>query len=442
MAKKSRDNTRQLRILSQAAMLEEARTPYLVRTTMLIVCFSFIAFIAWASFTQITERSTAAGEIVPSGYVQSIQHLEGGIVEEILIRDDNKVDKGQILIRLEGSALLSDRERTQTRLQLLELQAARLHSFLNDDRAIYEAASNRHQQLSSSQGKILDAMIDAHTKEKELIRRQITQKKEQLNLLQQELATARKNLEVVEASFATQNQLYQERLVAETTYLNAVRELNNQQGKVDSLQIKLLQAKDLINEYEIRLQSSISTAKNMALQQLGEVEQELAESKELYEKLSNQVRRLALRAPTEGIVKGLSVHTVGGVIAPGSQLMEIVPTSGELLAEIKISPSDIGHIKVGDPAIIKITSYDFTRYGAIDGSISGLSATTFTDEQRRSYYKGMVTLDKDYLGNTPGKNRILPGMIVNADIITGEKSLLEYFLKPIHKALNSAFIER
>lgn len=442
MAKQSRDKTKQLRILSQSAMLEEARTAYLVRTTMLIICFSFIAFVTWAAFAQITERTTAIGEIVPSGYVQSIRHLEGGIVERILVHDDQNVSKGEILIQMSGEAILNDYGRIQGKLHLLELQAARLLSFLSNDRTVYDNVSARYPQLASSEGKILESMIDAHEKEKKLIRQQITQKKEQVNFLQQELVTAKKNLKVIKKSFSTQDTLYQERLVAESTYLTIVRELNEQQGKADSLAIRILQAKELITEYEIRLQSTISTANSKALQQLGTVESEQADTKELFEKIERQVNRLAVLSPLDGIVKGLSIHTVGGVIAPGSQLMEIVPTTGELLAEIKISPNDIGHIKVGHPVIIKITSYDFARYGAIDGTIKGLSATTFTNDQGLSFYKGIVTLEKGYVGKQAGKNIILPGMIVNADIITGQKSLLEYFLKPIHKALNSAFIER
>jgi HlyD family type I secretion membrane fusion protein len=122
--------------------------------------------------------------------------------------------------------------------------------------------------------------------------------------------------------------------------------------------------------------------------------------------------------------------------------MEIVPTEGEIFAEVRISPNDIGHIKVGYPVIVKISSYDFTRYGSVDGTVKGLSATTFVDEKGQSFYRGVITMEKNYLGEQPGNNMILPGMIVNADIITGTKSLLEYFLKPIHRALNSAFTER
>ncbi len=442
MGRKGKDSKNQLRLLSQSAMLEEARTPYLIRTTMLLICLGFIAFVAWAGIAQITEKATALGEIVPSGHVQSVQHLEGGIVDAILVRDEHHVKKGQVLIRMSGEAIKSDLKRLRKKLQILDLQIARFHSFLTGDYSTLEKLTNEHDDLSTSQRLILEGMIEASLRGQEVIQRQITQKEEQVRLLQRELATAREGLTIARTAFATQNELFNERLVSETTYLAVVKEMNEQQGKVDTLQIKIIQGRDLIGEYESRLQSTISEAREKVLQKLGDVEEKRFETQDLYEKALLQVNRLEVRAPTNGVVKGLEVNTIGGVIRPGSRLMEIVPSGGELFAEVKVSPNDIGHIKIGYPVIIKVTSYDFSRYGSIDGKVTGLSATTFTNEQGQSFYKGLISLGKNYVGNVEGRNVILPGMIVNVDIITGTKSLLAYFLKPIHKALNSAFSER
>ncbi len=442
MAQSTKDKMSQLRLLSQSAMLEEARAPYLIRTTMLLICFCFIAFVTWAGFAQITERTTAVGEIVPSEYIQLIQHLEGGIVEEILVRDDFSVKKGQVLIRLRGESVHSDLKRVRKKLINWKLQVARLQSFLTGDHTEFDRLSNEHSEISVSQKEILVGMLEANRREEEVVEQQIVQKKEQVRLLKRELATAREGLVIAKTAFKTQDELFKERLVSETTYLAVVKEMNEQQGKVDTLAIRIHQAKDLISEYELRLQSTISETRDTVLQKLGEAEAEQFETQELYEKLLLQVKRLAVQSPTDGIVKGLEVHTIGGVISPGSKLMEIVPSEGELYAEVKVSPNDIGHIKVDHPVIIKVTSYDFSRYGSIDGQVTGLSATTFTSEKGQSFYKGVISLGKNYVGNTPGQNIILPGMIVNVDIITGKKSLLAYFLKPIHKAFNSAFSER
>ncbi len=442
MAQKNRDKTEQLRILSQSVMLEEARTPYLIRTTMLIICLAFFVFVGWTSFTKIKEMARTNGEIVPSSYVQSIQHLEGGIVREILVRDDDAVKKGQVLIRLQGESVRSDYSRVIGKLNFLRLRAAGLRAFISGDRQEFDRLCSQNDEQSSTEEEILAVMLDSLKREQKILKQQLIQKEEQKKLLQQELSTARKSLTIARTSFKTQDKLYKERLVSETTYLAVVREMNQLQGQVNSLQIKINQAEDAIGEYQWRLQSIVTEAKDKALQQLAGVENDLEETNKIKEKLQQQIARLDIRSPVNGLVKGLEIHTVGGVIAPGRQLMEIVPAGSDLLAEVKISPNDIGHIKVGFPVIVKITSYDFSRYGAINGTVSGLSATTFANQRGQTYYKGMVTLEKNYVGNNPQQNLILPGMIVNADIITGEKSLLAYFLKPIYKALNSAFRER
>lgn len=443
MAKHNKSTTKQLRILSQSAMLEESQTPYLIRTSMLIICFSFIAFVGWSAVTQIKEMARTTGEITPSSHVQIIQHLEGGIVEEILVHDDDLVKAGQVLLKLQGENVQGDYKRIRAKFKDLEFKMARLRTFLTSDpthiQSIREKYSNEGSRTDS---KILEGMIKAYEQEQEVIKQQLTQKQKQVSLYKKELATAQKALEIAETAFATQEELYQERLVPETTYLGALREINNQRGEVDSLHIKIQQALDTIKEYEWRLQSMGSTTKEQALQRLGDLEGEFQETRELMAKLQKQIDRLAIRSPVAGIVKGLEIHTVGGVIAPGSPIMEIVPVESELQAEIRISPNDIGHIKAGHSAIVKVTSYDFSRYGSIDGKVTGLSATTFTGEKGQTFYKGIVTMDKNYVGKTPGQNIILPGMIVNVDIITGEKSLLAYFLKPIHKALSSSFTER
>jgi HlyD family secretion protein/adhesin transport system membrane fusion protein len=441
MARKNRNKTEQLRILSQSAMLEEARTPYLVRTTMLIICLAFFIFVTWTAFTKIKEMARTTGEIIPSSYIQSIQHLEGGIVKEILVRDDDSIKKGQVLIRLEGENVHADYKRVLAKLHHLRLKAARLRAFISGNREEFNRLSKKISRHSTEED-LLASMLDGLKRQQEILNQQLNQKKEQKKLLEEQLETAKKALQIAKTAFKTQNQLYKERLVAETTYLAVVREMNQQQGQVNQLTVKVNQAREAISEYEWRLQSLLVETRNKALEKLGSIEGEMAETEALQKKLADQIARLDIRSPVDGLVKGLEVHTIGGVIAPGRQLMEIVPAGSDLLAEVKISPNDIGHIKVGYPVIVKITSYDFSRYGAINGTVTGLSATTFANQHGQTFYKGMISLEKNYVGNTEGQNMILPGMIVNADIITGEKSLLAYFLKPIYKAMNSAFSER
>lgn len=434
MTKKTKhDNNQQLRLLGLTAVLEEATTPYLIRTSTLIVSVAFLSFLVWTGFAKIKEVARTVGEIVPSGHIQVIQHLEGGIVDEILVEEDELVNPGQVLLRIRGESIKADHARLMTRKSLLEQRHARLTAFLNDENP---------PDSSRPDNAVLSGMFLAQSDEVQVLKEQIVQKNEQIGLLKREQATILKNLSIAKESFQTQKELYEERLVPQTNYLNALQEINARKGQLDAMVIQIRQAEQAVKEFEWRLQSLGSKSKDNVLQQLAVLEDDLAENKELIDKLNQQISRLELRSPVHGLVKGLEIHTIGGIIPPGQPLMEIVPLDEELVAEVKVSPNDIGHIKTGDHVTVKVTAFDFSRYGSIDGTVSALSATTFTNPQGAPYYKGMIKLDKHYVGNNPEMNKVLPGMIVNADIITGEKSLLAYLLKPIHRSLNSAFIER
>ncbi len=424
-----------MRLLGLTAVLEEATTPYLVRTSTLIISLAFISFLVWTGFAKIKEVARTIGEIVPSGHVQVIQHLEGGMVAEILIQEDELVKKGQILLRIRGESIKADLSRLVTRQSYIREREDRLKGFLDSEQSAQKT-------IEGEEYNILSGMLVAQQHEKEVLKEQIIQKNEQILLLKQEKKTVLKNLEIAEQSFSTQKELYEERLVPQTNYLNALQEITARRGQLGTMDIQITQAENSVKEFEWRLQSHNSKSRDDILQQLGLVKNEMVENKALIAKLETQIKRLELRSPTDGIVKGLEIHTIGGVIPPGQPLMEIVPLNEELLAEVKVSPADIGHVKKGDHVTVKVTTFDFSRYGSINGTITGLSATTFTNEQGAPYYKGVIKLDKHYVGDNPEMNKVLPGMIVNADVITGEKSLLAYLLKPIHRSLNSAFIER
>lgn len=440
--KNRKDVNKQLRLLGQAAILEEAKTPYAIRLTLLMICFAVLAFIGWASVSQIKEVARTVGEIVPSGHVQIIQHLEGGIIESIAVKDDQLVEAGQVLLSISGEVIKAEHDRLTTRQRILTERRDRLQAYISTTGGQEGSASEPQVSVADGQRLILEGMLQAHQMETSVIQKQIDQKIEQIDLLRQEKNTEQKNLEIAEASFVTQEQLYNERLVPEYIYLNALQEKNARSGRLAAIEIEIRQAEQALREYQWRLKAIGSNSRETALQEIGMLESEISENSSILKRLAKQAERLVLRSPVKGVVKGLETHTIGGVVGPGQKLLEIVPLENELVAEVKINPADIGHIGVGDPVNVKVTSYDASRYGSIDGLVTGLSATTFADPQGTPYYKGMIRLSKSYVGTVENTNKILPGMIVNADIITGEKSILAYLLKPIHLSIQSAFAER
>ena len=183
-------------------------------------------------------------------------------------------------------------------------------------------------------------------------------------------------------------------------------------------------------------------AREQALAELSESANELIQVEEALIEAKDRVRRLDIVTPVRGIVKGLRVHTVGGIVPPGEVISEIVPLDEELIIEAKIQPRDVGHVRFGQPVTVKVTTYDFARFGGISGELKDVSASTFLDEQGEPYYKGIVSLDKNYVGSDPGQNRVMPGMTVQADIKTGKKTLFSYLLKPVYSSVSTSFRER
>ncbi|HXF90773.1 MAG TPA: HlyD family type I secretion periplasmic adaptor subunit, partial [Candidatus Nitrosotenuis sp.] len=236
--------------------------------------------------------------------------------------------------------------------------------------------------------------------------------------------------------------LFEKGFTTKTNVLEAEKEYNIIEGEIEKTKSEISQHKQSIAEFETRLKSLESSLRDEALEKLATLESEIVENSKNIEKLKNQIDRLEVRSPVKGIVKGLEVTTIGGVVAPGQKIMEIVPIDDVMLAEVKIFPGDIGNLKIGQECLVKVSAYDFSRYGSIEGELIYLSATTFVSKEGITYYKGRIKLTKNYVGNNPNVNIVLPGMVVNADIITGEKTILGYLLKPIQVTLSTALREK
>ena len=227
-----------------------------------------------------------------------------------------------------------------------------------------------------------------------------------------------------------------------TVVIDAEKEVNSLTGELAKTYSEIDQNKQGIAEFQSRLESLGSGLKDEAIEKLSNLETDIIETDKVVDKLKDQVSRLEVKSPTDGIVKGLEIKNIGAVIAPGGKIMEIVPVDQDLIAEIKINPNDVGNLKSNQDCIVKVSAFDFSRYGSIDGKLLSISATTFLTKEGASYYRGRVRLLKNYVGKDPTKNIILPGMEVNVDIVTGEKTIIGYLLKPIQVAMSTAMSEK
>jgi HlyD family secretion protein/adhesin transport system membrane fusion protein len=431
----------QLRHLSQSARLEEALSPKIVRATMGVISLSVLAFIVWASRTNVYEIARSPGEVVPYGFQQVVQHLEGGIVREILVQEGQLVEQGDVLLRLDPADVAGELEQARARRTTLQLQAERLRAFIEDREPDFSAFAADAPDLLQDQAASFESMLSAQREERLVIEDQIEQKRAALDLLDSEIATAQENLRIVSDLHGRRQELSAQGHVSEVRLLETAQQLNEIRGDVERLTAQRELSQRELSEFEARLRSLDARHRSTAHENLDAVEAELIQVREVVRRYEDRAGRLDVRAPVRGLVKGLAVNTIGGVIGPGDVVMEIVPLDRPLVVQLKIPPRHIGHLATGQTVRVNFSSFDPTRYGVTEGRLDFVSATTFVGDDGERYYQGRVTLPSGHIGSNPN-NLVMPGMTVMANIITGEKTILDYLLQPVRASMSTAFSER
>lgn len=433
--------SRQLRYLAQSVRLEEAVAPKVVKISIAIISIAVIAFLFWASLTRVEEIARVEGEITPIGFQQVVQHLEGGIVRDIMVDDGDIVEEGDILLRLVDVNTKKDLERTEKKLLNLKLQRIRFNAKIKGQKPDYSDFIFTNAEEVANQLNIYNASIDAERKERRVLEEQIAQRLNAIDSLKLRMRTTGNNYKIAEKLYETRKNLAEEGIISEVRFLETRQRLNDLKGEMENIQNQIVTASFALDEFQKRLESLDASNRDEDYKNLEKVEQEIVQTEEVLAKLRDRARRLDVRAPTKGIVKGMEINTIGSVIQPGQLIMEIVPLDKELVSIIRIPPDNIGYINIGDRVKLKVSTFDFSRYGTVPGELEFISATTFTNEEGSSFYEGRVVLERDYVGEDPD-NRVLPGMTVIADIIIGRKTIMQYLLKPIHQSLKTAFTER
>lgn len=383
-----RTSESQIRHLSQAVQLEEAVNPTIIRTTMMTIGVAILAFTVWAGFTNINEVARTPGEVVPNGYQQVVQHLEGGLVKKIDVAEGDVVKQGQELVLLDGAGFAEDLDRAKGKQLALSLQEERLRAYLEKREPDFSRFGVSDEAAIRDQKSFFKSMETSNTEERKVVAEQIVQKKRIIGSLQSELKTAQGNRAISQQLFDSRNQLYQKGFLSETKYLEAQQALNNINGDISQIQSRLSVAQAEIKEYQNRLSSVGLTQNDEINERLDAILVEKAQNAEVLRKLQERSTRLSIRAPVDGIVKGLAVNTIGAIVKPGETLMEIVPIDHEMVVQVKIPPQHVGHIKTGQPVKVKLSSFDFARYGLVDGKLEQISATTFNGENGDRFYQG------------------------------------------------------
>jgi adhesin transport system membrane fusion protein len=399
--------------------------------------------LVWAHFARLDEVTVAPGEVVPQGKVKVIQHLEGGIIERIYVTEGATVQTGDPLVRLDLATGGVNREELQARLDGEVLRRARLTAEVeNKELKLPALAAGRHGNLAEAEQQAFLARRHDLDSSLGVLRAQVRQRELEVQELEARKRAVGRNLALAQERLKMSTSLLAEGLTAKMEHLKLRAEVEDLQGQLQSLTPAVPRARAAVAEAKQRLLEGETHFRREAQDQLGRAEQAIAELKELLAKATEQGLRAEIKSPIDGIVKKLRYHTIGGVVSPGEPIMEIVPTGDKLVIEAKLNPTDRGYVNEGQPTLVKVSTYDFARYGGLAGTVVSVAPDSTTDQNGTPYFRVIVQTDKTYLGEEKGKLPITPGMQATADIHTGTKTVMDYLIKPVLKLRDEAFRER
>lgn len=418
--------------------------PKALRFTTLLISLLLSLALAWAYMTPIEEVSIALGEVVPKEKVKVVQHLEGGIIQEILIREGDEVQKGQALYRLSLGIGRINRKEKIAELDGLNLSKARIIAQINQSPPEFPTlAAQRQKNLLATEQAAYQSAMEAHQQALTVAQKKIENKRLLVKELEIKLSTARKDLKLQQQQFKISDELFKSGLTSESEHLDEKSKLVLLKGKINVLNYSIPKAKaELLEAQEDKKLTQIQF-QNRLNENLARIEQKIARLVELLNTAEEQKNRTEIISPIDGIVKKMRYNTLLGVIKPGEPIVEIVPLSNDLIIEAKLNPIDRGYVRLGQNALVKVTTYDFTRYGGIEGKVIRIGADSQTDSSNgESYYDVDIELAKTYVGDDPQLLKLSPGMETTVDINTGSRTVLQYLLKPVLKIKNEAFRER
>ena len=410
---------------------------------LLIIVAFFALFFTWASWATLDEVTRGEGKVIPSSQVQVVQNLEGGIVAAIEAHEGDVVDQGQVLLRIDNVRAASDlRENRQRYLALLGA-LARLHAEVEDTAISFppEVLADA-PEVAANERALYDARQQDLQSELAILRSQADQREQELTELRTHLEQLTRSLALAQQELDITAPLAANRVVSKIDFLRLQRQVNDLEGELDAARLSVPRVESAVGEAHRRIEERQLKFRADAQRELNTTQAEATPLAEVIKAAADRVKRTEVRSPVRGTIKRLLVNTVGGVIQPGQNLVEIVPLEDNLLIEAKVRPADIGFLHPGQAAMVKVTAYDFSIYGGLKGVVEDISADTISDDKGESFYRVRVRTHDTALEKAGEPLPITPGMTAQVDILTGQKTVMDYLLKPILKAKQRALRER
>lgn len=441
------------------AMLTEV--PSLHRLTIWAMAALLLSFLIWSYFSALKQVTSGVGKIIPSTKVQIIQSLDGGILQELFVEEGMQVIKGQPIASIDDTRFLSDFAEQKQEVSSLRANVIRLRAELS---SVLIGSNNQWKRQIEINKKIpiypedlkLNAKFMVERQQEEYSGRldnlinQVAIQGQQIQQKEQEVAELESKINTLEISYLlavkeldVTKPLAEKNIVSKIELYKLERSVNDLKGELNAVRLLSPKLKSILQESILNRRETVLSYRSEARAELNELQNKLSRINEAQVGAKDKVNKAKILSPVVGTIKTVHINTLGGVVKPGETIAEIVPTEDKLMVEAKIKPRDIGFIYPGLPAVVKITAYDFTRYGGLTGKVEHISADTTQDDEGNSFYLIRVRTDASSIKNKNNEEMpIIPGMLTQVDVITGEKTILEYILNPILRANEAALKER
>lgn len=412
---------------------------------ILWMALSFMVIaITWASFAELDEVTRGSGKTIPSSHIQIIQNLEGGILAEILVKEGQIVEKNQPLMQLDAVRFSSSLNENKLKYYELLATTARLSAEVeNTPLIIPEVVLQVAPEIADNANQLFDSRRNELNASTKILDEQVIQREQELIELRAKAKQISRSYQLLKEEVEMSAPLVDEGAMSRVELLRIQREANDLKGQLTAATLSIPRIQSSLDEARNKLSETKIRFQTKALEELNQAKAELDRTGESTLALEDRVTRTRVLSPVKGIIKQLKITTVGGVIQPGMDLVEIVPLEDQLLIEAEVRPADIAFLHPGQKAMVKLTAYDFSIYGGLEAQLEHISADTITNEEDgKSYYVIRLRTDKNHLEKNGAQLNIIAGMTADVDILTGKKTVLDYILKPILKAKERALKER
>lgn len=415
--------------------------PIRARWFLYVVLLAIVALLVWAYFAPIDEVTRGAGRVIPTSQLQRVQTYDGGVVQDILVREGERVEQGQVLMRIDPTRYLANFRENRSQIQSLQARAERLRALVTD------TPFAPSEELRAQAPDIVAQEREAYESAREELREQENVLGDRIRQREEELreARARRDTAQREANMASQElnltrPLLQSGAVSEVEVLRLRREVSRATGERDQAAAAVSRLQAAVEEAETQLRELGAERRNDWRNDLSQTIGDLSALEESGTGLQDRVRLAEIRSPVDGVVQRLNINTLGGVAQPGQEVVEIVPSDDQLVVEARIAPQDIAFLRPGQPATIKLTAYDFAIYGGLEAELERISADTITDDNDNTFYLVRVRSTED--ASAHPEMEVIPGMTAQVDIMTGKRTVMQFMLKPVLRAWSNSMGER